>query len=165
MENQEELVEKILRKFSKLPRFPDGRIDYSNSDKALVLTCFVKYGNKILLLKRSEKVNSYRGKWSAVAGFIDEPKSIEEKLMEELKEEIGILKKNILKIRMGELFEVYDDSIKKTWIILPVLAELKSRPVIKLDWEHTDFKWITSNEMKNYDTDFKLEETLRKVLK
>ncbi len=54
------VLEKILQEFSeKLPKFPDGRIDYSGSDKAPVLTCFVKFGDKILLLKRSDKVRTY----------------------------------------------------------------------------------------------------------
>ena len=48
-------IDLILKEFDRLPKFPDGRIDYSNSDKAPVLTCFVRFEDEILLLKRSEE--------------------------------------------------------------------------------------------------------------
>ena len=57
MNKQEIGALEIVKELSKtLPRFPDGRIDYSNSDVAPVVTIFVEYGNKILLLRRSDKV-------------------------------------------------------------------------------------------------------------
>jgi hypothetical protein len=36
----------------KLPHFPDGRIDYSNTDKAPVVIVFVQHDNTPLLLKQ-----------------------------------------------------------------------------------------------------------------
>lgn len=46
MKDAEIKLRKLLEEFSeKLPKFPDGRIDYSLSDKAPVLTCFVKFQN------------------------------------------------------------------------------------------------------------------------
>ncbi|HDD36375.1 MAG TPA: hypothetical protein ENF50_02775, partial [Archaeoglobus veneficus] len=74
----------------KLPKLSDGRIDYSNSDVAPVVTVFVRYNNEILLLKRSNKVRTYKGKWNTVAGYIDEFKPLKEKILEELREEIGV---------------------------------------------------------------------------
>jgi beta-phosphoglucomutase-like phosphatase (HAD superfamily)/8-oxo-dGTP pyrophosphatase MutT (NUDIX family) len=159
-------IPEVVRHFDKiLPHFADGRINYSKSSKAAVVTVFIKYRDKILLLKRSENVGSYKGKWGAVSGFIDKLRYIENEAMEELKEEVGILEKDIAKMRVKKSFEVHDGAIGKTWIVFPVLAELKTKSEIKLDWEHTDFRWIRPDEMKNYDTDFKLEETLRRALK
>ncbi len=85
----------ILKEFDKLPKFPDGRIDYSSSDKAPVLTCFVRFEDKILLLKRSDRVGTYRGKWHTVAGYIDEPKPIQQKALEELEEEPDIHREDV----------------------------------------------------------------------
>ena len=52
-------VKKILQPFVEtLPRFPDGRIDYSHANKAPVITVFVFSNDHMLLLKRSEKVKS-----------------------------------------------------------------------------------------------------------
>ena len=47
--NQEREIDQRVKELAeKLPRFPDGRIDYSHSDVALVVTCFVKFQDKIL---------------------------------------------------------------------------------------------------------------------
>jgi isopentenyldiphosphate isomerase len=138
MNNQDAEILKIIKEFSeKLPHFPDGRINYSNSDIAPVVTCFLKDKDKILLLKRSDKVRTYKGKWNTVAGYLDEPKTIREKALEK----------------------------HKTWITCPVLIELKNKPEIKLDWEHTEYKWINPEELISFDIVPKLDKSLRRVLK
>lgn len=165
MSNNNIIFENVIKEFSKkLPKFSDGRIDYSNSDKAPVLICFIKYQDNILLLKRSDKVRTYQGLWNTVAGYLDELKPVVQKTHEEVSEEIGVGKKNILKTKLGNPFEFYDKDIKKTWIIFPILIELKFRPVIKLDWEHTDYKWIKPSQIKEYNIIPNLDKTLSKVL-
>lgn len=167
MEKQDTEILKIIKNFSeKLPHFPDGRINYSNSDTAPVLTCFLKYKNKILLLKRSDKVRTYQGKWNTVAGYLDEPKSIREKALEEIQEELGIKENNILLINIGKYYKFTDNEIEKhkTWITCPVLAELKNEPEIRLDREHTRYKWISPKELTNFDIVPKLDESLKRVL-
>jgi len=159
------VLEKILREFAeKLPKFPDGRIDYSNSDKAPALNCFVRCKDKILLLKRSDKVRAYQGLWNTVAGYLDEARPLEEKAREELQEELGITVDLIGKIKPGEPYEFDDKNIRKTWIIFPVLAELSQEPAIKLDWEHTEYKWIDQVDLKKFDIVPSLEETLTRVV-
>lgn len=159
------VLEKVLQELSeKLPKFPDGRIDYSNSDKAPVLTCFVKYGDKILLLKRSDKVRAYRGMWNTVVGYLDEFKPLEEKVREELQEELGITPDMDKRIKLGEPYKFKDKNINKTWIIFPVLAELYKEPIIKLDWEHTEYQWIDPADLKKFDIVPNLEETLLRVI-
>ncbi len=156
---------KLLREFAeKLPRFPDGRIDYSNSDVAPVITIFIRYGDKILLLRRSDKVGTYKGKWNTVAGYLDEVKPIREKVLEELLEEVRIREDEVSSINFGESYKFVDQLINRTWIVYPVLVDLKERPEIKLNWEHEEYKWIDPKELKNYDTVPKLEESLKRVL-
>ena len=157
-------IDLILKEFDRLPKFPDGRIDYSNSDKAPVLTCFVRFEDKILLLKRSERVHTYQGKWHTVAGYIDEPKPIRQKALEELEEELDIHSEDVSGFTAGEPYEFFDEGAKKSWIVHPVLVELKNKPVVTLDWEHTEFKWISPNEVSGYDTVPKLDESLKRVL-
>lgn len=158
-------VEDILQEFSeKLPKFSDGRIDYSSSDKAPVLTCFVKYQDKILLLKRSGKVRVYKGLWNTVAGYIDELCSVGNKALAELKEELGITEDMIRQMKQGTPYEFYDKDVRKTWIIFPLLADLKKKLAIKLDWEHTEFKWIKPDQINEYSIVPNLDVTLKKVL-
>ena len=154
---------KILGLFSELPRFEDGRIDYSNSDRAPVLICFVRYLNRILLLKRSDKVGIYKGMWDTVAGYIDDKKRLPDKVKEELKEELGLDFRKIKSIKYSEPYIFVDEEIGKTWIRYPILVELTSMPKIKLNKEHTDFTWINPRDLLDYITTPGLAITLRKL--
>ncbi len=165
MDKKEIKINQVLKEFTaKLPKFSDGRIDYSHSDKAPVLTCFVKFQDKILLLKRSNKVRVYQKKWNTVAGYLDEPKPIRQKALEELKEELGILQKDIMQIKLGVPYKFFDNDVKKIWLVHPILIELKQKPRIKLDWEHTEYKWIYPKDILKYDIPSKLDESLKRVL-
>ena len=165
MVNHDIIFKNVIKEFSeKLPKFSDGRIDYSNTDKAPVLTCFVKYQDKILLLKRSDKVRVYQGLWNTVAGYLDDLKPPKEKALEEVNEELGIKRNDILKISTGNPYKFHDKDVQKIWVIFPILVELKNKPMIKLDWEHTEYKWIKPNEINNHDVVPNLDATLARIL-
>jgi 8-oxo-dGTP pyrophosphatase MutT (NUDIX family) len=157
-------IARLLQDFSaRLPHFPDGRIDYSKSDQAPVLTCFICWNGKILLLKRSDRVGNYRSLWNSVAGYIDEPVPLEKKIYEELREELGISEDMVCAIRIGNTYEFYDQGIDRTWIIVPCLATLQTEPTIRLDWEHTDFRWIAPEELSGFPIVPGLERSLGAV--
>jgi len=139
-----------LRPYKNLERFNDGRIDYSNFYEAPVISCFVKYKGEVLILKRSLMITNYRGMWNTVSGYIDEPVSLEAKAKEELKEEIGLDLSLIESIKVGKINTYFDKKINKTWIIYPIIVDLKARPKIQLDWEHSEYKWIKPEELKRY---------------
>jgi len=168
MDGKERKILDTIEKFAKkLPKFPDGRIDYSHSDTAPVIVIFIKYKDKIILLKRSNKVRTYQGKWNTVAGYLDEIKPINEKIFEELREELKIKKSNISLIRMGTPYTFKDVKVEvnKTWIVHPFLIELKNKPEIKLDWEHIEYKWIKPEELKNFDTPPNLNKSFDNLFK
>lgn len=155
----------VLRQLDEsLPHFSDGRINYASSDKAVVVTCFVKYNGRFLLLKRSFKVRVYKQKWHTVAGYLDELKSPFEKVLEELREEIGVHKEEIIKVVEGEPFKFVDKYLNKTWYVYPFLVELKKEPVVSLDSEHEEFRWIEITELDKFDTVPSFAEGLRRVL-
>lgn len=164
MDEKEEKILKIIEEFSKkLPKFLDGRINYSNSDAAPVITVFLKYKDKILLMKRSNRVLTYKGKWNTVAGYLDELRPINEKIEEEIEEESGIEEDNISSISIGESYKFTDNKIDKTWIVFPSLVELKNEPEIKLNWEHTEYKWLKPEELENFDIVSNLKKSLKRV--
>lgn len=155
----------IVEEFAKkLPRFTDGRIDYSESESAPVFTCFVKCQDRILLLKRSGNVGTYQGKWNAVSGYLDELKPLKDKVIEEIEEELGISSDGILTMKAGQVYEWQDEDIHKRWIVHPVLIELNKEPEIRLDWEHERFEWARPDELKNFDTIPNLINSLQRVL-
>ena len=154
-----------LDEFLSLSRFSDGRIDYSHADKAPVLVCFVRCNGKILLLKRSEKVRTYQGKWNTVTGYLDELQSLRTKILKELHEELRIQEKDIVSLIFGKPYIFFDMSLQKTWIIHPALADLREVPSLVLDWEHTEYVWILPEELLHFDIVPRLEESLYRVLK
>ncbi len=127
-----------------------GQIDYTDQAEAPVMNSIVKFGDKILLLKRSKKLKFYPDCWSGVSGFLDDSKSVEEKVKEELKEEIGIGGNDILSIKPGEMFERIDPDYNKKWLVHPVLVELKTDKIV-LNWEAEDYHWVELNELKNFE--------------
>ena len=166
MNEREQKILKTIEEFDKkLPKFPDGRINYSNSNIAPIITVFIKYKDRILLLRRSDKVLTYQKKWSTVAGYLDELKPIREKILEEIQEEIGLTEDNITTINIGRPYQFTDNELNKTWIRHPILVELKNKPIIKLDWEHTECKWIKPEELKEFDTVPKLTKSLEDAFK
>lgn len=166
MDDQEKEFIEIIKKHSRqLPHFPDGRINYTNSKTAPVVNVFVFWQDKLLLLHRSDKVSAYKGKWDVVGGYLDEIKSPLEQAKEELREELRIDESILGQIKLVDLRERYDKEIDTTWIIALVLVKLNKQPEIKLDWEHTGYKWIDPEDLDQYDHIPGMEVGLAKVLK
>lgn len=137
-----------------------GQVDYTHARFAPVINCVVKYRNKILIVRRSSWMRLYPGYWSGIGGFLDDQKTLEEKVKEELREELGIREKDIISFARGDMFEADEPKHKKVWIIHPVLARVKS-DAIKLNWEASEYRWIFVREAKN----FRIAPSFKKVLK
>ena len=60
-----------------------------------VVTCLLTHKGKLLILKRSEKVRTYKGMWGGVAGYIEEDEDPYETAIKEIREEVWIKKNNV----------------------------------------------------------------------
>ncbi|MDP2860688.1 MAG: NUDIX domain-containing protein [bacterium] len=128
----------------------EGQVDYTNIRYAPVINCVLRHNDKILIVKRSSKMKLYPGFWNGISGFLDDKKSIEEKVKDELQEELGIDATDIVSIRRGPIFEQEEEKYGKTWISHSVLVDVKTDKV-RLDWEAQDYKWIGVEDAKNFD--------------
>lgn len=124
-----------------------GQTDFTNIRWTPVVNCVLKYKDKILVVERSKELRLYPGCWNGISGFLDDNKSLEEKVFEEIKEEVGLSKKNIISIQYGQIFDQEEPKYKKTWIVHPVLVKVNTNK-IKLDWEAQNYKWIKLEEIK-----------------
>jgi len=141
----------IIKDIGELPKhFKDGELMFVRKS----IAAFVKFDDRILLLKRSDKVATYQNQWAVVHGRIEDGEAVEKRAQIEVKEETGIDAKIIKK---GKLV-VYDDKpLGISWHIIPVLLEAKENKV-RLNWENTDYLWVKPKEIKKYNDYLKLFE-------
>jgi len=127
-----------------------------------VVTCFLKSGSEILILRRSEQVGTYQGKWAGVSGYIEQ--GVDEQALVEIEEETSLHREDISLIKKGKPLVVNDEKLGTKWVVHPYLFHINDRDKIKIDWEHQESKWIKPEDLGNYPTVPMLKETLDRVL-
>jgi len=127
-----------------------------------VVTAFLIADKKILLLKRSERVGTHKGKWAAVSGYLEGSEVPLYRAQIEIQEELGLSSEDISFVRAGEVLRVYDEQSKTVWVVHPFLFDTRSN-TITLDWENAECRWIHPDELRSYETVPKLEETFDRV--
>jgi nicotinamide-nucleotide amidase len=128
-----------------------------------VVTSFLEHGGKILILRRSSRVGTYRRSWAGVSGYI-ETNDIDQAFTE-ISEETELYKKDLKLIKQGKPLEVIDKGLNRKWIVHPFLFHVRAPEKIKTDWEHTEVKWIKPRELKKYETVPGLAKALARVIK
>ena len=141
-----------------------GQVDFTNIRWAPVLNCVVMHKDKVLLVQRNKSMRLYPGYWNGISGFLDDHKSLEQKVYEEIREELGIPKKHITSIQLARILNQDAPKYKKTWIVHPVLVKVDTDKV-KLDWEAQNYKWVKPSEAKKMDLLPGFAETLIEALK
>ena len=127
-----------------------------------VVTCFLMDPEKrVLILRRSNRVGSYRGRWGGVAGYLEATPL--EQAFTEIREEVGLERSDVGLLAEGKPLEVADISLDRRWIVHPFLFAVTDPSKIKLDWEHTEYRWIDPGDIRCYDTVPGLPETLDRV--
>lgn len=127
-----------------------------------VVTCFPLHRGKVLLLKRSEDVSTYPGKWGTVTGYLDQ-EEVEAQCLEELIEELGLSEEAVIKYEHGETFSFSDNG--HDWQVHPVAAHIDEEKDFDLNMENTEYKWVDPQDVKMFDTVPRLTESLKKALK
>jgi nicotinamide-nucleotide amidase len=113
-----------------------------------VVTSIIQCNETILIVKRSQKVGSYRGHWSAVSGYLQNDDY--DQALIEITEETGLKAADINLIKRGSIKTVIDETINSKWIVHPFLFKLDKPEKITLDWENTEFKWIRPEDISHY---------------
>ena len=130
-----------------------------------IVTSFIKNGDRILILKRSDKVKSMKCLWAGVSGIIEKNDTAPlARAKTEILEETGINEEEIELLKANERIKIEAAQYKNhEWNIFPFLFKTKNLE-IKLNWENSEFKWIKPNEIKNYETVPELEKILFSLL-
>ena len=109
-----------------------------------VVTCLLIYNDKLLILKRSEKVRTYKGLWGAVAGYIEKNEKPYDTAIKEIKEEAGLNKNDIKFVKKVKPVRITDihEGKKYDWVIHPFVFKIEKKGKIQIDWEHIEYAWI-----------------------
>ncbi|MGC8662467.1 MAG: hypothetical protein ACP5RT_01630 [Candidatus Micrarchaeia archaeon] len=150
---------------TKLSKFQDGRINFSGSGIAPVITAYVFYDGKLLLLRRSDKVGHYKLMRDAVSGYLDKIKDPVEKVLEEVQEELKIRHEDIAKVAKSKKFPFLDNNDGVEWMIAPILIILSKSPNIKLDFENNEYAQVDPESISSHDTVAGLEIGLGDIIK
>ena len=120
----------------------------------VVTVLLINDEEKILILKRSSKVRTYKGLWGGVAGYIEENEKPYETALKEIKEEVGLENEDVKFLKKFDPISFTDIYEKKRydWKIFSFLFKIKEKRKIKIDWEHSDYRWIAPSEIKKFDT-------------
>jgi isopentenyldiphosphate isomerase len=147
-------LKNILYKLdSELPKIEMNHkkvFDFNNADLIAAIHCYVLNSkDRLLVVKRSDKVGSFRNLWFPITGMYDQIVNPGKMALEELEEEVGILEDQISEVRYCSLIQ--EQAFEKDWIIATCIAKVEM-PQIILNYENTDFKWIKISEIDNWIT-------------
>lgn len=119
-----------------------------------VVTCILEHAGKILLFKRSNLVGTYRGLWGGVAGYVEESENPYDTAIKEIREEAGVSSDALVLVRKVDPIEFSDtyEGRRYEWIVHPFLFHIKSKELVRFDWEHEEYRWISPSELKKFNT-------------
>ena len=135
-------------------------LNYTN-----IVTSFLKNENQILILNRSDKVNSMRNLWAGISGIIEKDDLSPLSRAEiEIFEETGIRKEQINLLKESQQMKIISTQYKNhVWNIFPFLFKVEN-PEIKLNWENSEFEWVKPSNIVNYKTVPSLDKILFNLL-
>ena len=118
-------------------------------DERVVVTCFLRHDGAVLLLRRSEDVGSYQGKWGGVAGHAEgDPAGA---ARQEIREETGLADDDVTLSRRGDSFTVEDADRGTRWVVHPFLFDVVTRD-IEPNWETADYEWVAPTIILHRET-------------
>ena len=131
--------------------------------KTKIVTSFLKNSEKILLLKRSEKVKSMKNLWAGISGIIEDNEKPIKRAKIEILEEVGIEESDITLMKEGNKILIESPQYANhQWEVYPFLFSCSNKE-IKLNWENSDSRWIKINELNNFTTVPSLDRVLARL--
>ena len=120
--------------------------------------------DEVLILRRSGRVRTYKGRWAAVSGYLEGgPEEAAEQARREIYEETGLAEAHIELQRASEPFTFDDAKLDMCWTVHPFLFRVRPGAAITIDWEHTESRWVRPRSLGRYRAVPRLKEALARV--
>lgn len=124
----------------------------NRKDPVRIVTSFIAFDGRYLILRRSSHVRSMPGIWSAVSGIIEGGEEPLARAKTEIMEELGICPDALdLQARTGPMYITSPRHRDAVWEVHPFLFSVKT-PDIRLNWENAEFRWVRPDEIMQYQT-------------
>lgn len=118
--------------------------------KLKVVTSFLIYSDKLLILKRSNKVPMC-GLWSAISGRLEKYEQPLQRAKIEILEEVGLTNEQVKLLKIGQVTVVRNTKNDMCWSIYPFLFKTNTNK-IKLNWENSSYLWIVPATLTKFKT-------------
>lgn len=96
-----------------------------------------------------------------MSGYVET--TADEQALVEIEEETGLHPEELELVKKGKPLEIRDDGLGVIKVVHPYLFRIKERSKIKIDWEHSETRWINASDIDSYQTVPMLKETLARV--
>jgi len=124
-----------------------------------VVSSFLEREGRILVVRRSEEVGSFQGKWSGISGFLEGSENPEDRALREIEEETGLTEVALL-ARGSAVLSRGGDTVYR---IHPFRFHAP-RGDVRLDWENVEYRWVDPAEIPGLDGVPKLVAVYRATL-
>ncbi len=134
----------------------------ADDNRTHVVTAFLRNRGKLLVLRRSDAVGTYRGQWGGVSGFAEGDPDGQVRI--EIREETGLTDADVSLVRTGRPLAVSDDGARE-WVVHPYLFDADTR-TIDLSEEHDATAWVSPTAMLSSvhpEDDRPIDETVPKL--
>src|SRR2546422_1627462 len=136
-----------------------GTIELPDIRAKRVVTAILRNRGRILIVRRSEKVGTFQGKWSAISGRIEGREDPKRRAIVEVREETGI--RAITFRGAGDPVLARDGTT--IYVVHPFLFDTSNRRV-RLDWENVEHRWVRPEELERFESVPRLVDVVAAVL-
>ncbi len=128
-----------------------------------VVTAFLRHDGRVLVVRRSGRVGTYRGRWSAISGYLEEPTALAQALRE-VREETGLAEGMLQLVSSAPPLEIPAPELATCWVVHPFLFDVSEPEAVRLDWENLELRWVEPAGLAQLETVPALAEALAACL-
>jgi ADP-ribose pyrophosphatase YjhB (NUDIX family) len=119
--------------------------------------------DEVLLVRRSERVRTYRGRWAGVSGYVEPGVAPQDQAYTELREETQLATEDASLLSVGAPLPVQDAAEGLAWVVHPFLFLVHQPDRIQTDWEARESRWVATGEVAQLETVPGLADALARV--
>lgn len=117
----------------------------------------------VLLVRRSQRVRTYKGAWGAISGYLEPGVTPLEQAYTEVREETGLDRDDVRLLAQGQPLHVEDRDQGLDWLVHPFLFAVEHPERVHIDWEAEHMEWVAPDTVRERTTVPRLAEALESV--